>query len=662
MSLIQTSRNVLRTTFNVRRALRFVWAASRGWTVANALLLVVQGLLPVASIYLLRLLVDAVVAAVAGLPAGGVASDAAPALPGSGLLPAVGAVQYNVFVVLLAAGAVMLLSGLARTVGGVVSREQGRRVMDYMHNVIHHKAVAVDLEFYENATYQDSLHRAQEEASFRPAIIVNALTGVAQNVISLAGVAWLLLAFSWPVLLVLVAATVPGMLVRLVFSRRQYQRERALTERERSASYYNYMLVGKEHAKEVRMFGLGQLFIERFQALRHQLRRVRLSIDSAAAFFSSLAHVASTVLVFSAYFWVARDAIAGRVSVGEFVMFYHAFQRGQGFLQSVLDGVSRLYENNLFLTNLYEFLDIPIRDGTSPAAAPAPSRAPMDGVPSNGQTRVAADTADGLAASPRFAGRSAAPAVRFEDVWFTYPGTERTVLKGVDLSIPAGGVTALVGLNGAGKTTLVKLLCRLYQVDQGRILLDGVDICTIDPQQLRRRIGVIFQDFARYQLSVRDNIWFGDVSREPDAQQLERAARQAGVHDAIASLSQGYDTILGRLFQNGHELSIGQWQKTALARAFFRDTEMVVLDEPTSAMDPRAEYELFAAFRDILNGRSALLISHRMSTVRMADHIYVMQDGVIVEHGPHAELMSAGGTYAELFEMQARSYRFERVG
>lgn len=628
MSILEASRNVLRTTFNVRRALRFVWTASRGWTIANTSLLVVQGLLPVASIYLLRLLVDAVVAAVAGPPA-------------------VGAVRYDVFTVLLAAGAVMLLSGLTRTAGRVVSREQGRRVTDHMHSVIHHKAVAVDLEFYENAAYQDSLHRAQEEASFRPAIIVNALTGMAQNAISLVGVAWLLLAFSWPVLLILVAATVPGMLARLVYSRRQYIRERALTERERSASYYNYLLVGKEHAKEVRMFEVGRLFIERFQSLRSELRRIRLSIDSAAAVFYSLAHVISTVLVFSAYFWVARDAVAGRVSVGEFVMFYHAFQRGQGFLQSVLDGVSNLYENNLFLTNLYEFLDIPTRTAVEPAGLPA----------------VPVEFDHDLSASvPPPSRGSTAPSLRFENVWFSYPGTERTVLKGVDLSIPAGGVTALVGLNGAGKTTLVKLLCRLYELDRGRILMDGVDIRTVDPQQLRRRIGVIFQDFARYQLPARDNIWFGDVGRRPDPRELERAARQAGVHEAIASLPQGYDTILGRLFQNGHELSIGQWQKTALARAFFRDTEMVVLDEPTSAMDPMAEYELFAAFRDILNGRSALLISHRMSTVRMADQIYVMQDGVIVEQGSHADLMSVEGTYAELFEMQARSYRFERVG
>ncbi len=461
-------------------------------------------------------------------------------------------------------------------------------------------------------------------------MIINALATLLQNVISLAGVAWLLLMFQWPVLLILIAAVIPGMLVRLVFSGRQYLRERSYTDMERRAAYYHWMLVGKELAKEIRMFGLGPTFINRFQSIRTTLRRIRLELDLKNAWFAAAAQTLSVVLVFGAYFWVARDAVRGVITVGAFVMFYQAFQKGQTFLQAALEAVARLYENNLFLTNLYEFLDTQSRPTVIETGDGHPS---SRGLPASG--------------------------IVFEDVWFSYPGSDETVLRGVSLQIDAGQVAALVGLNGAGKTTLVKLLCRLYEVNQGRILLDGVDVRRIDPLELRSRLAVVFQDYVQYNLTARDNIWFGNVRRSDDPAGLSDAARQAGIDEALRALPKGYESTLGRLFDNGHELSIGQWQKVALARAFFRNTDVVVLDEPTSSMDPKAEYELFSGFHQILGGRTAILISHRMSTVRMADCIYVLQDGAIAESGSHAELMSADGIYRDLFETQARHYRMQ---
>ncbi len=619
MSLLSRCRTTFRLTFNVRRAIGFVWRSARGWTLANVALLTVQGLLPIVSLYLLRIMVDVVVAG-AGEAFGATGTGAQSY---SGAQPYF---QAEVVPVLLAVATVALATALARVVGGVVNKEQTRRVVDYMHDVLQRKAVEVDLAYYENAAYHDTLHRAQEEAVYRPGVVVNALTAVLQNAISLAGVAWLLLMFQWPVLAILVVAMIPALIVRLVFSEREYLRERSYTNRERSAAYYHWMLVGREMAKEVRVFGLGATFIERFRAIRAELRRIRLELDIRGAGFLSVAQTASTALVFVAYFWVARDAVLGLITVGAFVMFYQAFQKGQMFLQAGLEGVARLYENNLFLTNLYEFLDIP-----NTRVAPAAPSIPLH----NG---------------------SGSAQIEFEDVWFRYPDCDDEVLQGVNLRIDRGTTAALVGLNGAGKTTVVKLLCRLYDVDQGRILLDGVDLRDMEPEMVRRKVGVIFQDYARYDLSARDNIWLGNVERENRAELVEEAAGQAGADSLIRELPGGYETVLGKLFDTGHELSVGEWQKVALARAFFRNTEVVVLDEPTSSMDPKAEHELFARFHDILNGRTALLISHRMSTVRMADTIFVMENGRIIEHGPHHHLMTVGGVYADLFDTQARNY------
>lgn len=611
MSLVQKTKKILYTTFNIKRVLGFVWSSSRGWAIVNAALLLVQGVLPIVSIYLLKLLVDSVATAVD--------------------VGAHESVAYNVYTVLAAFAVVMLLTGLSRTVGNLVNKEESRRIVDYMHDVIHKKAVDVDLEYYENPNYQDSLHRAQEEAAFRPGIIVRALTTILQNTISLAGVAWLLLVFKWQVLFLLICAVVPEMIVRFVFSSREYLNERNYTKKERRAAYYHWMLVGRDLAKETRLFRLGDTFIKRFRALRTELRKIRFSLDKKSTMYSFLAHMFSTLLVFTAYFWIARDALLGLVTIGSFVMFYQAFQKGQMFLQSLLEGIASLYENNLFLTNLYEFLDY------SNSIKVVPGNFALDS-----QTETT---------------NSANCRLVVDNVFFTYPSSSsKQVLKGVKMVVEPGEVAALVGLNGSGKTTLVKLVSRLYDVTHGSIYIDDTNIQAIRPYELRKKIGVIFQDYVHFNLSARDNIWFGDIDKPYDSSFIPKASVQAGADEMIKNLPQGYDTVLGRMFERGEELSEGQWQKIALARAFFRDTQMVILDEPTSSMDPKSEYELFNSIRSILNGRTALLISHRMSTVRMADKIFVMNDGKIVEKGTHEQLLSDGGIYADLFETQASSY------
>jgi ATP-binding cassette, subfamily B, bacterial len=311
--------------------------------------------------------------------------------------------------------------------------------------------------------------------------------------------------------------------------------------------------------------------------------------------------------------------------VGDLVMYYQAFQRVQGFLQGILSSLTGLYADNLFLSNLYEFLDLKRTVAEPAVARPVPQ--PM---------RVG---------------------IVFDHVSFQYPGGTRKAIEDVSLVIRPGEVVALVGENGSGKTTLIKLLCRLYDPTGGSITLDGIDLRQFETHALRREIAIIFQNYAHYHLSAEENIWLGNASLPPDRERVAAAARRSGADEVIRGLPRGYDTILGKRFADGEELSVGEWQKVALARAFMRDAQILVLDEPTSSMDAKAEYEVFQNFRKLVAGRSAILISHRFSTVRMADRIHVLQHGRVIEGGSHDELIRAGGTYARLFEMQARHYR-----
>jgi ABC-type multidrug transport system fused ATPase/permease subunit len=317
--------------------------------------------------------------------------------------------------------------------------------------------------------------------------------------------------------------------------------------------------------------------------------------------------------------------IATRRSGGHLVMYYQALQRAQDNLREMLSGLANLYENNLFLTNVYEFLTLApqISGPLTPQVIPRPMR----------------------------------QGISFENVSFRYRAGFHQALKDIRLTIEPGEIVALVGENGSGKTTLVKLLCRLYDPTIGRITLDGIDIREFDPSLLRREISVIFQDFVQYELTAKENIWFGNTELSPDHPRIVRSARESGADDVIRMLPRSYDTVLGKMFEEGEELSIGQWQKVALARAFLRNSQIIVLDEPTSALDAKAEYDVFNRFRELAEGRSALLISHRLSTVKMADTIYVLDQGQIVERGTHDQLVRHGATYANLFEMQAQSYR-----
>lgn len=594
----------IRAMLRLREAFTLVWRHARGLTVAGYVLMLAQGLLPLIGLYLVKLIVDEVTLAM------GSADPAAifPRVAGWIALAAV----------------IALLTNLSAAVAGYVTEAQSTVVTDAMSDVLHAKSVAVDLEYYENPSYYDSAHRAQQEAIYRPTRIVNGLGQLVQNGVSLAGVAALLLTLHPAIAGVLVVAAAPGLLVRLRYSRRMYRWQRSRTESERRAWYLHSLLTGAGHAKELRLFDLGALFRRRYTELRALIRRERLRLAGGRSRSEAFAQGAASIVVYAAFVFIAWRAVQGALTLGDMVMFFQAFQRGLTSLRGVFLSLSSLYEDQLFLTNYFEFMDLQptVVDPPQPRPAPRPARSGF----------------------------------RFENVHFRYPHSDRTVLADVDLAIAPGEVVALVGENGCGKTTLVKLLCRLYDPTSGRITFDGVDLRELGVVDLRRQISVIFQDFARYHLTARENVWLGNTALAPDDRRVEAAAVEAGADRVLSRLPRGYDTTLGTWFAGGSELSVGEWQKVALSRAFLRDAQLVVLDEPTSAMDPLAEAEVFSRFREAIAGRMAILVSHRFSTVRLADRICVLDGGRMIETGSHAELMSLGGRYANMYRVQAGAY------
>jgi ATP-binding cassette subfamily B protein len=523
------------------------------------------------------------------------------------------------------AGTVALAGGLCRALGGLVGEAQGQGVTDHLYDLLHAKSVEVDLAYYEDSRYYDTLQRAQQEASYRPTRILTGLVQVAQSGVALLLMAALLFSFHWMVGVVLFLAALPGVLMRTRSARRLYAWQHRQTPTERRAGYLHWMLTGTVHAKEIRLFELGPLFRQRFRTMRGQVRRERLALARDRCLAEFVTQASGTLAVFGSYAFIAYQTMQGAITLGDLVMYYQAFQRGQEFLREMFGGLAGLYEDQLFLTSLYEFLDLDQR--VAEPAAPRPIPRPLR------------------------------KGIAFDHVTFRYPTATRNAVEDVTLVIRPGEHVAFVGENGSGKTTLVKLLCRLYDPTAGAIRLDGIDLREFATTALRREMGVVFQDYVLYHLTVRENIWFGDIGVVPHSDAIVAAARRSGADDVIAGLKHGYDSMLGKWLEDGEELSIGEGQKVALARAFLRSGQIVVLDEPTSALDPRAEYEVFRRFRQLVEGRTSIIISHRFSTVRMADRIYVFEQGRVVEEGGHDELVRRGGKYADLFESQAQFYR-----
>jgi len=584
-----------------RRALELVWSTNRPLTLALAGGTLAGGILPAAVAYVGSLIVDALVSAIRS---GGGAGHALQLVLLEGLLvAAISAAQRGI----------SFCQSLLRA-------QLGQRV----NVMILEKALTLDLQHFEDSEFYDKLTRARREASTRPLSLVMRTFFLVQNGISLVSFGALLAHFSPWAVVVLLLAGLPAFVAEAKFSGDAFRLFRWRSPETRMQIYLETVLAREDHVKEVKLFGLGTRLLERYQAIFRRLYQEDRALTIRRDLWGFFLSLIGSGALYGAYAWIAISTVRQLISIGQMTMYVALFRQGQTTVSAMLTAVGGMYEDNLYLSTLYEYLETEV---ILPTGSSVRGPHPEDGI-------------------------------RFEDVSFTYPGAQEAALENITLHLVPGTSLALVGENGSGKTTLIKLLTRLYAPTSGRILLDGQDLAEWDEAALRERIGVIFQDFARYQLLVGENVGAGDERYFEDEERWRAAAVKGRASDFIDMLPAGYQTQLGKWFKDGRELSGGQWQKIALSRAFMRSrADILVLDEPTAAMDAQAEAEVFEHFRQLARERITILISHRFSTVRMADQIVVLNNGHIIERGSHEELMQLHGRYAQLFTLQARGYR-----
>ena len=583
------------------KALSLVWTTSKSLTIAIAIFTLISGLLPAAIAYVGKLIVDSVL----------LASQ-------NGLQDRHLAVSY------VGLEAILIVILAASQKGLNVCQSLLRVLLGQRVNVlILEKALTLNLEHFEDSEFYDKMSQARSQASSRPLSLISRIFGLGQSALTLLTFSGLLLHFSIWAVVVLVLAAIPSFIAETRFSEHAFRLFRWRSPETRQQHYLETLLAREDYAKEVQLYQLGDMLLQRYRDIFNRLYDEDRNLTIKKGFWGYLLGLLSTGAFYVVYAWMVMEAIAGKISLGEMTMYLVVFRQGQSTFASALTSIGGMYEDNLYLANLYEFLEQPI--------------------PKSGGKITKGIVSEGI---------------RFEHVYFCYPESQEPVLKDISLHLQHGEKLAIVGENGSGKTTLIKLLTRLYTPSSGRILLDGVDLNDWDIDVLRKRIGVIFQNFVQYQFTVGENVGVGDVTHLNDNQEWEIASEKGTAKPFIDNMPQKFGTQLGKWFKGGQELSGGQWQKIALSRAFMRSqADILVLDEPTAAMDAEAEMNIFNHFRSLTKDQMVVLISHRFSTVRMADKIIVMADGKIIEKGSHEQLLAEDGRYAHLFSLQAAGYK-----
>jgi ATP-binding cassette, subfamily B, bacterial len=588
----------------------------------NVVLRVAKSAIPVAILYVGKLIIDQVVGLAAGHGVAAVAHGKGLGGHGAVLLGPAG-IHRLWELVALEFGLAIFSDILGRLIS-LMDSLLGDKFSNFTSIRIMQHAAGLDLDQFEDSTFYDKLERARQQTTGRT-VLLSQVLGQVQDLISMGFLAVGVMTFNPWLILLLVVAVVPAFLGESHFNDRSYALTRSQTEERRELDYLRYLGASDDTAKEVKLFGLSDFLVGRFRTLAEKFYSDGRALMIRRSAWGTLFALLGSVGYYSAYVVIIFRAVNGSLSIGDLTFLAGSFRQLRSLLEGILSRFTSVSQGAIYLQDLFEFFEIRPRIVT--------------------------------VAQPRPFPRPIREGFRFENVGFRYQHSERWANRHLNFTLRAGERLALVGENGAGKTTLIKLITRLYDPTEGRILLDGVDLREYDPAEVRRQVGVIFQDYLRYQMTMAQNIAVGNIDRQSDRELIEAAARQSLAHALAERLPARYDQELGRRFRGGVELSGGEWQKVALARAFFRDAQLLILDEPTAALDARAEYEVFQRFAALTKGRTAVLISHRFSTVRMADRILVLERGEMLEIGSHEELLAKGGRYAELFDLQASGYR-----
>ncbi len=593
----------LSTNLNLLRILKLIWSASKTWTAVSIAFIVIESVLFFSSLYMLKKLIDTV--------------------SKYGINNVQNESEVIKYLVLAALSAISYAA--IKAISVYITEKQSGEVAEYIDSKIHESAIDLDLSFYESPEYFDILKRARDMGSDRPNMIVFSIVDIAKNAMSLVVIASMLVAIDWRLFPILALFIIPTLWVRINFADSQNALRIAQTALERKSGYMSTLLTADTHAKEIRSFGLGNYLRKIHTSIRLDLLSGRLKISKRRTYKELITSTIAAIGFFACIAYIAIGSIHGRTSVGDITLFLVAFPQAFNILQGLSTSISTLYQNNIFVKSIFELFDLKSSLPEVPNPLPIPD----------------------------------APLINLEikNMSFTYPHAKRPTLTDINIKMPAGKIVAVVGMNGAGKSTLIKLMCRLYDPSSGEITLNGIDIRNFESSAYRKQICAVFQDFGKYNVSAADNIRFGDIDGQRREEEIEEAAKNSGADLFIDTFPDRYQTIMGRIFEDGHEVSIGQWQKLAIARAFYSKSRFIILDEATSALDANAEKTLFDSFRERIGNRSAIVISHRQSAVKHADYIYMLSNGKIVESGTNEELMALQGHYFKLFNKNSTQHQ-----